>query len=121
MRFIEINGFSIRPDKQTEFQQWVIANEARIKLAYPQGSEFGGIYGVIYSSDKSGGECYWLETHDSYGALDLSAAVSKDPTSEMAKVVKEFVAFLDPDRNAGWSHHLLKSVVDATVFDMPAS
>jgi hypothetical protein len=39
----------------------------------------------------------------------------------MAKVTAEFIDFLDPDRNAGWSHHLLKSVVDATVFDMPKS
>ena len=45
--------------------------------------------------------------------------MSKDPTTEIAKVTAEFLGFVDPDRNAGWSHHLLKSVVDATVFDLP--
>jgi hypothetical protein len=33
--------------------------------------------------------------------------------------VGESPGFVDPDRNAGWSSNLLKSVVDLTVFDMP--
>jgi hypothetical protein len=119
MRFIEIQGFSVRLDKAIEFQKWVVDNQERITRAYPKGSEFGGIYAAVYSSDKAAGDFYWLDILDSYGALDLSAAASKDPTSEIAKVTAEFLGFVDPDRNAGWSHHLLKSVVDATVFDLP--
>jgi hypothetical protein len=121
VRFIEMQGFSVRPDKAVKFQQWVIDNQERIKRAYPEGSEFGGVYATVFGSDKTSGDFYWLDILDSYGALDRSAALSKDPTSEMAKVTAEFIGFLDPDRNAGWSHHLLKSVVDATVFDMPKS
>jgi hypothetical protein len=121
VRFIEMQGFSVRPDKAVKFQQWVIDNQERIKKAYPEGSEFGGIYAVVFGSDKNAGDFYWLDIRDSYGALDRTAAAAKDPTNEMAKVTTEFLGFLDPDRNAGWSHHLLKSVVDATVFDMPKS
>ncbi len=44
----------------------------------------------------------------------------KDSTSDYAKIGAEFVQFLDTDRNAGYSRTLLKSIVDATVIDMPA-
>ena len=42
MRFIEIQGFSVRLDKAVEFQKWVVDNQERITRAYPKGSEFGG-------------------------------------------------------------------------------
>ena len=119
MRFIEVSGFSVRRDRQRAFQQWVAANEERIKKSYPEGCEFGGIYGTVYSSDKEGGDSYWLEIYDSYAALDRSAAVQKDPTSEYATITEEALQFMDPDRHAGWSHHLLKSITEATVFDQP--
>jgi hypothetical protein len=121
MRFIEISGFCVRPDKQVEFQKWVTENEDRIKRSYPKGSEFVGIYAAVFSSEKESGDLYWLETHDSYGALDVAAANSKDPTTESAQLTAEFLEFVDPHRHAPWSHHLLKSVIDATVFDLPTS
>ena len=120
MRFMEVDGFSVRFDKQTEFQRWVIANQDRIAASYPEGSQFGGIYTAVYSSEKTAGDYYWMDIHDSYAALDRNAALAKDPNSEMAKVGTEFLAFVDPSRAAGWSKTLLKSVIDATVFDMPA-
>jgi hypothetical protein len=119
MRFMEVDGFSVRFDKQTEFQQWVIANQDRIAASYPAGSEFGGIYTAVYSSEKTAGDYYWMDIHDSYAALDRNAAMAKDPKSEVAKIATEFLSFLDPSRAAGWSKTLLKSIVDATVFDMP--
>jgi hypothetical protein len=120
MRFMEVDGFSVRYDKQTEFQQWVIANQDRIAASYPEGSEFGGIYTAVYSSEKNSGDYYWVDIHDSYAALDRNAAIAKDPNSEAAKIGNEFLAFLEPSRAAGWSKTLLKSVIDATIFDMPA-
>ena len=87
MRFIEMSGFCVRNDRQVAFQEWVVANQERIKQAYPEGSEFGGIYAAVYTTDKEGGDTYWLEFHDSYAALDRAAAVQKDPTSEMAKII----------------------------------
>ena len=119
MRFIDVSGFSVRQDKQVEFQEWVVANQERIARSYPDGSEFGGIYVAVLSSEKNAGEWYWMDIHDSYGALDRNAAIAKDPTSEMARIGAEFLRFVDPDRAAGWSRTLLKSVLDATVMDLP--
>ena len=121
MRFIGIQGFSIRPDKQVEFQKWLIENEERIRKSYPDGTEYGGCYAAVFSSEKDAGEYFWLDILDSYGAMDRSAALAKDPASEYAKTNDEFVQFLDPDRNAGVSRILLKSVVDATILDMPTA
>jgi hypothetical protein len=120
MRFIEVEGFAVRTDKQVAFQKWVIANQERIARTYPDGSEFGGVYAAIYSSEKDTGEFRWMDIHDSYAALDRMAALAKDPDSDMSGWMAEFVEFLDPDRSAGWSKTLLKSIVDATVMDIPA-
>lgn len=119
MRFIDVQGFCIRPDKQVEFQKWLVANEERIRKSYPEGSEYGGCYAAVFSSEKNAGEYYWLDILDSYGAIDRGAALGKDPTSDYAKTAEEFLRFLDPARNAGSSHMLLKSVVDATIMDLP--
>ena len=53
--------------------------------------------------------------------MDRAAALGKDPTSGYAKIGQEFLQFIDLDRSAGSSHMLLKSVVDATVFDAPTN
>ncbi len=120
MQFLAVNGFCVRRERQVEFQQWVTDNLERIKRSYPEGSEFGGIYATVFTSDKEGGDWYWLDVLDSYGALDRQAAVSKDPTSELAKISNEFLEFVDPDRRSGWSQHLLKSALDVTVFNLPS-
>jgi hypothetical protein len=119
MRFINVQGFCIRPDKQVEFQKWLVENEERIKKSYPAGIEYGGTYVAVFSSEKNAGEYYWLDFLDSYGAMDRGAALGKDPTSDWVKVNEEFFEFLDTDRSAGTSHLLLKSVVDATIMDVP--
>ena len=119
MRFVDMQGFCIRLDKQVEFQTWLVENEERIRKSYPAGMEYGGVYVAVFSSEKNAGEYYWLDILDSYGAMDRSAALNKDATSDFAKVIEEFLQFLDTDKNAGWSHTLLKSVVDATFKDLP--
>jgi hypothetical protein len=117
---MQLFGFSVRQDKQVEFQRWLTDNEARIRASYPQGSEYGGCYASVYSSEKEAGEFFWVDILDSYAALDAAAADGKDPASESAALNAEFMRFLDPDRSAPWSRILLKSVVDATILDMPA-
>lgn len=121
MRFIEISGFCIRQDRFTEFQRWVIENEERIKKSYVAGSEFGGIYAPVFTSEKEIGDTFWLDIHDSYAALDAGAADAKDPTSESAKLAHELGQLIDPDRRLGWSKILLKSMSDVTGFDLPTS
>jgi hypothetical protein len=119
MRFVDMQGFCIRLDKQIEFQRWLVENEERIRKSYPAGMEYGGCYLAVFSSEKNAGEYYWLDILDSYGAMDRSAALNKDTTSDFSKMIEESLQFLDTDRNAGWSHTLLKSVVDATIKDLP--
>jgi hypothetical protein len=120
MRFIEVQGFCIKLDRQLEFQQWLVENEDRLKKSYPEGIEYGGTYVAVFSSERNAGEYFGLDILDSYGAMDRAAALGKDRTSDYAKIGAEFLEFIDLDRSAGSSHMLLKSVVDATVFDAPS-
>jgi hypothetical protein len=119
MRFLQLNGFTVRGDRQVDFQRWVTENEGRIKAAYPPGSEYGGIYAAVFSSEKEVGEYFWIDILDSYAALDRSAADARDPDSAIATINAELNEFFEPDRHAPWSKILLKSVVDATVMDLP--
>ena len=121
MRFIEVQGFCIKLDRQLEFQQWLAENEERLRASYPEGVEYGGTYVAVFSSEKNAGEYFGLDILDSYAALDRGAALGKDPTSDYAKIGAEFLQFIDLDRSAGSSHMLLKSVIDATVFDAPST
>jgi hypothetical protein len=121
MRFIEVQGFCVKLDKQVEFQKWLVENEERLRKSYPAGVEYGGTYVAVFSSEKNAGEYYGLDILDSYGAMDRAAALAKDPTSDWARIGQEFYQFIDVDRSAGSSHMLLKSVVDATIFDAPTT
>lgn len=118
MRFLQLNGFSIRGDRMVDFQRWVAENEERIKAAYSPGSEYGGIYTSVFSTEKDVGDFFWIDILDSYAALDRAAADAKDPDNAAAKLNAELMEFFEPDRRAPWSKILLKSVVDATVMDM---
>ncbi len=119
MRFLQLNGFSVRGDRMVDFQRWVAENEERIKAAYSPGSEYGGIYTAVFSSEKGIGDFFWIDIVESYAALDRAAADGKDPESAAAKLNAELSEFYDPDRHAPWSKILLKSIVDATVMDVP--
>jgi hypothetical protein len=121
MRFVDVQGFCIRLDKQVEFQKWLVENEERIRKSYPAGIEYGGIYLAVFSSEKNAGEYYGLDILDSYGAMDRAAALNKDETSDYAKINVEFLQFLDTARSAGSSHILLKAVVDASITDLPTA
>jgi len=116
---MQLEGFSVRADKHVEFQRWLTENEARIRASYPKGSEYGGCYAAIFTTEKGAGDFFWVDILDSYAALDAQAADGKDPASDSAALNAEFVRFLDPDRAAPYSKVLLKSVVDATIIDMP--
>ena len=120
MRFIQLQGFCVKLDKQEAFQKWLVANEERIKKSYPTGTEYGGVYAAVFTSEKGAGDYYWLDILDSYAAQDRFAAAGKDETSDYAKVGDEFIQFLDADRSAGYSKILLKAVADATIVDIPA-
>jgi hypothetical protein len=121
MRIIEVQGFCIKLDKQVEFQTRLAENEERLRKSYPAGVEYGGTYVAVFSSEKNAGEYFGLDILDSYAAMDRGAALGKDLTSDYAQIGQEFLQFIDLDRSAGSSHMLLKSVVDATIFDAPTT
>jgi hypothetical protein len=121
MRIVEIQGFCIQLDRQVEFQKWLVENEERLRKSYPPGIEYGGIYVAVFSSEKNACEYYGIDFLDSYAAMDRGAALGKDATSDWVKISEEFLQFLDTDRSAGSSHTLLKSVVDATIMDVPTT
>lgn len=75
---------------------------------------------AVFGSEKEAGSSFRIDQLDSYGALDTAAARARNPTSELARITSEFLEFLGPSEAAGWSNLLLKSVIDATVFDLPA-
>jgi len=119
MRFMQVQGFSVRADRQVAFQRWLIENDGRIRGAYPPGTEYGGCYASVFSSEKSMGDSVWITVLDSYAALDTIAAAGKDPAHPLAAVQAELVGFFDPNPAAPYSNVLLKSFLDATVVDVP--
>ena len=118
MRFIQETGFSVRVGHEEAFQRWLVANEARIASTYPEGTEYLGIYGTVFTSEKKAGGYRVLERLGSYADLDRLSALAKDETTEFAKVWREFTHFMDPDPHADWSQVLLKNVFDATIWDL---
>jgi hypothetical protein len=117
MRFIEISGFSIKPDRNRAFQEWFIAHQQALADSYPEGTSLVGIFATIYSSEKQAGDLMVLEQLDSYAAQDRIAAAGRDPDSAYSRLVGEMYAFIDPNPAAGYSKILLKDVVDTTVFN----
>ena len=118
MRFIEETGFCVRVGREEAFQKWLVANEERIAAAYPPGASYIGTFVTAFTSEKNAGRYRVLEGLDSYAALDAAAAAQKDPNSAYAKAWREAMQFMDPDPKADWSQTLLKSVVDATIWDV---
>ena len=96
MRFIQLQGFCIKLDRQTAFQEWLVANEERIKKSSPPGTEYGGVYAAVFTSEKSAGDYHWLDILDSYAALDRSAAAGQDASSDYAKITNESAPFPRP-------------------------
>lgn len=119
MRIIDMQGFCVKLDRQVEFQQWLRDHEDELRASYPEGVEYGGIYCAVFTSEKTAGEYFALDILDGYAALDRIAATSNDPASEYNRLSLQMMEFLDFSRRGEWSRVLLKSLVDATVFDAP--
>jgi hypothetical protein len=117
MRFIQEFGYTVKVGQDEAHQKWTIANDERLRAAAPAGSKYIGTFAVVIGSEKQAGSYRFLMELDSYGAMDTSAAATKDPKSEWAKLLVESSRFVDLDLNAPWSTTLMKDVVDATIWD----
>jgi hypothetical protein len=117
MRLIQQFGYTVKVGKDEAHQQWLIDNDERLRAAMPAGTKYLGTFAVIFSSEKQAGSYVSLFELDSYGALDTSSAMNKDPKSEFGKLVRDVSQFFDLDLNAPWSNGLWKDVIDATIVD----
>jgi hypothetical protein len=117
MRFIQEFGYSVKVGQDEAHQRWVTENDAALRAAMPAGSKYIGTFAVIISSEKQAGWYKTLIELDSYGAMDASAAASKDPNNEFGRLLRESSQFFDTDLAAPWSNTLLKDVLDATIWD----
>ena len=117
MKFIQEFGYTVKVGQEEAHQKWVLENDERLRKAAPPGSKYIGTFIAVYSSEKHAGGYRVLLELDSYGALDVGAATTKDPNSEWSKLVVESSKLTDTDWNMPWSNELLKNVVDATIWD----
>lgn len=115
MDFIDVQGYTLKPGRTVEFQQWLAANEDAIRASAPAGTEYVGTYAVTHTSEKHAGSIRTLWRLDSYGAQDAMAAAGKAEGS-FRDLIIEFLDFVDQDSD-NWSQTLLKAVVAATVYD----
>lgn len=113
MDFLSIQGGTVKEGKMAELQQWLTANEAELRTASPEGSEYVGTYVAIYNSEKGMGDVLTLIRMDSYGAQDALAA---SHGTRWGELVEEFVAFIDQSSMAPSSNLLLKRLTDATLW-----
>ena len=119
MRFIQEWGFTVKAGQEAAHQEWLIANDAAIRDAVPDGTRYIGTFAVIFHSEKQAGGYRMLYELESYGAMDTNAASSQDPDHPWSKLSREWSRFLDSDLTAPWSNGLLKNVIDATIWDPP--
>lgn len=115
MDFIADFGFDVKQGKGREFQQWMSENESTIAAACPDGVEYIGTYGVIYSSEKHAGGYRQFFRFDSYGAQDKLAAAMKEDEA-FADLMDKWGEFVDVERGADWSNGLYKAVTDLSMW-----
>lgn len=118
--FISEDGYEVKFGMEEEYQQWVVDHADELRRAVPKGVEYIGTYVMTWGSDLDKGSWRDLFRLDSYAALDRLAAASKDAESPFGRLLREATGFLDMSRRPErWTHNLLKSVVDATVINLP--
>jgi len=115
MDFIADFGFDVKQGKGREFQQWMSENESAFAAACPDGVEYIGTYGVIYSSEKHAGGYRQFFRFDSYGAQDRLAAAMKEDDA-FATLMDQWGDFVDDERGADWSNGLYKAVTDLSMW-----
>ena len=79
MSLIMEYGFDIKVGELSDFHAWLSENESKFADSCPDGVEYVGTYGVIYSSEKHAGGCRQHFRLASYRAQDaLSAAIKEN-------------------------------------------
>ena len=115
MDFIAELGFDVKRGKGREFQHWLSENEPQFAAACPDGVEYIGTYGVIYTSEKHAGSYRQFLRYHSYAAQDAMAAALKEDEA-FAALVEEWGEFVDFERGTNWSNGLYKAVTDMSMW-----
>lgn len=121
MRFIQEFGYTVKIGQEEAHQAWLLKNEEKLARAHPEGTRYMGTFAAIFTTDKDAGNYRMFVELDSYAAMDRIAAATREPSSKLGKLMRDFSGFGDWDPNAPWSQHLFKAVVDATLWDPPES
>ena len=116
MDFVSVIGFDCQHGKSRELQEWLRANEPKLRSEAPKGWEYVGTYAGVLSTEKGAGDFRQIWRHDSYGAMDAWAEAMREPTA-FAQLYDEFTTkFVDESRGAHFSQSLLKSVTDVSIW-----
>ena len=94
MRFVSVQGFCVKLDRQVEFQKWITENEDRLRKSSPKGTEYGGVYvegphdgGPAHDTQKE----FWQQAETLIGMLDGCALFGLDPYWTAYEAVHRFV------------------------------
>ncbi|HLB63103.1 MAG TPA: hypothetical protein VJN50_10325 [Actinomycetota bacterium] len=116
MDFISEIGFDAPKGKSREMQEWLRANEPKLRAEAPKGWEYIGTYAAVISTQREAGEFRQLWRHTSYADMDTWAATMREPTA-FGQLFDEFsTKFIDDAREARWSQTIMKAVTDASIW-----
>lgn len=97
MALMQEYGFTVRPDREGEFQEWLRSNEEQLRTSVPEGIRYVGTYGVAFSSEKDAGSHRLFLELDSYGSIDVFSTAMQDAGSEFGRLLREYYAFVADD------------------------
>ena len=107
---------SPRRGKPRELQEWLRANEEKLRAEAPEGWEYVGTYAAVISTHKDAGEYRQLWRHTSYADMDAWAEAMREPTA-FAQLYDEFTTkFVDESREARFGQTIMKSVTDISIW-----
>ncbi len=101
-----IMRFNIRPDKNEEFQRWILANEAEIRDNHPGGWRYLGFWFTVRGFGKYDGEMRW--ELDDYAVLGAGYGNEKSQS-----LILQFFQFLEGSRIA--ETYLMKSTHEVEI------
>jgi hypothetical protein len=116
MRFIMEQGYDVEQGKTGAFQAWLREHEAELAKSCPAGVEYLGTFAVIYSDRREAGSFRTLWQFESYASQDVYAEAAGGD-GRFGVLLRDAMQFGDWRNEAYGSQSLLKSVVDATLFE----
>lgn len=99
-------GYDVPFKKHDDFKKWLMANEAGLAAAAPEGVTYRGTYLVSASSEKHSGLYRTIWAYRTLDALANFDAVMHDSKSTFARLIADLTAFRDRERGADHSQQM---------------